>query len=181
MAASSRPDLIDPALLRPGRLDKSVLCPIPNEIDRLDILKVLTRKVDLDNDIDLSSLARATSGFTGADLRAMVYTAQLLNHKSAGCKPKKVDFLDQRESHETEVRKVEINNKEPKPLKPTLKKSPSVEKPLLTQELFLEAAKETQASVTPSEAKKYENIYARFQSGKVKGNNEDRQQKVTLA
>ena len=66
-------------------------------------------------------------------------------------------------------------------MKSNLKKAPSVEKPFLTQEQFLEAAKETQASVTPSEAKKYENIYARFQTGNVKAGNEEHQQKVTLA
>merc|ERR1711892_419842 len=80
MAASSRPDLIDPALLRPGRLDKSVLCPIPDEANRLDILKVLTRNIETENDVDLCSLAKITSGFTGADLKAMIYTSQLKCH-----------------------------------------------------------------------------------------------------
>ena len=180
MAASSRPDLIDPALLRPGRLDKSVLCPIPDEDDRLDILKVLTRNIELDSDVNLHSLAESTSGLTGADLRAMIYTAQLLSHKAATSKPKKVDFLDQKNitDHE-EVKQKDREKNHPRQLKPSLKKSPSEEKPSLTQENFLEAAQQTQASVTPSEAKKYENIYARFQSGK--DDNSAQQQKATLA
>ena len=56
LAATNRPDLIDPALLRPGRLDHHLLCPFPHLEDRLDILKVLSRNVTLDADIDLSEV-----------------------------------------------------------------------------------------------------------------------------
>uniref|UniRef100_F7G7U8 Peroxisomal ATPase PEX1 n=1 Tax=Monodelphis domestica TaxID=13616 RepID=F7G7U8_MONDO len=77
LAATSRPDLIDPALLRPGRLDKCVYCPPPDEVSRLEILKVLSDSLPLTDDVDLEHLASVTSSFTGADLKALLYNAQL--------------------------------------------------------------------------------------------------------
>ncbi|KAF5302145.1 hypothetical protein FQA39_LY10480 [Lamprigera yunnana] len=77
LAATSRPDLLDPALLRPGRLDKQILCSLPNMKDRVKILKCLSKKIILSSDIDLQSIAEKTTGYTGADLQAVLYTAQL--------------------------------------------------------------------------------------------------------
>ncbi|XP_064204357.1 peroxisome biogenesis factor 1 isoform X3 [Anguilla rostrata] len=77
LAATSRPDLIDPALLRPGRLDKSLYCPPPDQEARLEILKALTQSVPLAGDVDLEQVASATDSFTGADLKALLYNAQL--------------------------------------------------------------------------------------------------------
>ncbi|MBN3298078.1 PEX1 factor, partial [Amia calva] len=77
LAATSRPDLIDPALLRPGRLDKSLYCPPPDQEARLEILKALTQAVPLAGDVDLDQLAATTDSFTGADLKALLYNAQL--------------------------------------------------------------------------------------------------------
>jgi len=82
LAATSRPDLIDPALLRPGRLDKALLCDFPGVEDRLDIIRALATKVKLSDEVlevedDLLELARQTDGFSGADLQALVSNAQL--------------------------------------------------------------------------------------------------------
>ncbi|KAI5465960.1 P-loop containing nucleoside triphosphate hydrolase protein [Mariannaea sp. PMI_226] len=82
LAATSRPDLIDPALLRPGRLDKSLLCDMPNLEDRVDIIKALFQKIRLsdelaESDEPLTDIARRTEGFSGADLQALVSNAQL--------------------------------------------------------------------------------------------------------
>ncbi|KAF9648393.1 AAA-domain-containing protein [Thelephora ganbajun] len=77
LAATSRPDLIDSALLRPGRLDKSLLCDMPSQSDRKETLETLRKKVTLADDVDLEAIARATDGFTGADLQALVYNANL--------------------------------------------------------------------------------------------------------
>ncbi|XP_060052217.1 peroxisomal ATPase PEX1 isoform X2 [Erinaceus europaeus] len=77
LAATSRPDLIDPALLRPGRLDKCVYCPPPDQISRLEILKVLSDSLPLADDVDLQHVASITDSFTGADLKALLYNAQL--------------------------------------------------------------------------------------------------------
>jgi peroxin-1 len=77
LAATSRPDLVDPALLRPGRLDKSLLCDIPTYDERVSILKALARKLELAADVDLDALATRTPNYTGADLQAMLYNAHL--------------------------------------------------------------------------------------------------------
>lgn len=77
LAATSRPDLIDSALLRPGRLDKSVICDLPNYEDRLDILKSITRKMLLSEDVVLEDIAKETRGFSGADLQALGYNSYL--------------------------------------------------------------------------------------------------------
>uniref|UniRef100_A0A452QNX1 Peroxisomal ATPase PEX1 n=1 Tax=Ursus americanus TaxID=9643 RepID=A0A452QNX1_URSAM len=77
LAATSRPDLIDPALLRPGRLDKCVYCPPPDQVSRLEILNVLSDSLPLADDVDLQHVASATDSFTGADLKALLYNAQL--------------------------------------------------------------------------------------------------------
>lgn len=77
LAATSRPDLIDPALLRPGRLDKSILCDMPSYSDRLEILQSFTNKLECSPSIDFEQLAHDTEGFSGADLQALVYNAHL--------------------------------------------------------------------------------------------------------
>ncbi|KAF9211041.1 Peroxisome biosynthesis protein pex1 [Podila verticillata] len=77
LAATSRPDLIDPALLRPGRLDKSLLCGMPTLEERHEILACLARKMEVDEDVDLMECARRTEGLTGADLQAVLYNAHL--------------------------------------------------------------------------------------------------------
>ncbi|KJE00988.1 peroxin-1 [Cryptococcus gattii NT-10] len=79
LAATSRPDLIDPALLRPGRLDKSIICDMPSTSDRLEIMKAVVKKgkLELGEDVDLEMVARESEGFSGADLQALVYNAHL--------------------------------------------------------------------------------------------------------
>lgn len=85
LAATSRPDLIDPALLRPGRLDKSIICDLPNLDDRLDILQALSKNLVLSQDTlhatdpheSLTEIARRTEGYSGADLQAVIYNAHL--------------------------------------------------------------------------------------------------------
>ena len=86
LAATSRPDLIDPALLRPGRLDKSLICDLPSKENRLDILLTLSKKVKLHESIlqctkeqgaNLFEIASRTEGYSGADLQAVLYNAHL--------------------------------------------------------------------------------------------------------
>lgn len=77
LAATSRPDLIDPALLRPGRLDKSLLCGMPEEDERHDILGAVAKKLDLAPEVDLSDWAKRTEDYSGADLQALLYNAHL--------------------------------------------------------------------------------------------------------
>ncbi|KAG9236290.1 P-loop containing nucleoside triphosphate hydrolase protein [Amylocarpus encephaloides] len=79
LAATSRPDLIDPALLRPGRLDKSLICDLPGLDDRIDILHALGKKLKLHPEVieALPEIATQTAGYSGADLQALIYNAHL--------------------------------------------------------------------------------------------------------
>jgi cell division protease FtsH len=78
IAATNRPDVLDPALLRPGRFDRRVVVPRPDVRGREEILRVHTRKIPIADDVDLSVLARGTPGFSGADLANMVNEGALL-------------------------------------------------------------------------------------------------------
>ena len=82
MAATNRADVLDKALLRPGRFDRIVNVPIPDLISREEILKVHLKKVKIADDIDVKKLARATSGCTGADLSNFINTAAILATKA---------------------------------------------------------------------------------------------------
>ncbi|RLG60693.1 hypothetical protein DRN84_04310 [Candidatus Geothermarchaeota archaeon] len=77
IAATNRPDILDPALLRPGRFDKIIFVPPPDEEARYEIFKIHTRKMPLADDVDLRELARLTEYYTGADIEAVVIEAGL--------------------------------------------------------------------------------------------------------
>ncbi|HEX2932068.1 MAG TPA: ATP-dependent zinc metalloprotease FtsH [Candidatus Binatia bacterium] len=91
IAATNRPDVLDPALLRPGRFDRHVVVPRPDIRGREGILQVHTRKVPLSMDVDVSVLARSTPGFTGADLENLVNEAAL---SAARNDQEKVNMVD---------------------------------------------------------------------------------------
>jgi cell division protease FtsH len=78
MAATNRPDVLDPALLRPGRFDRNVVIERPDWRDREQILRVHTRKIALSGDVDLAVIAKGTPGMTGADLESLVNEAAIL-------------------------------------------------------------------------------------------------------
>jgi cell division protease FtsH len=78
IAATNRPDVLDPALLRPGRFDRQIVVPNPDVVGREKILRVHVRKVPLAPDVDLKVIARGTPGFSGADLMNLVNEAALL-------------------------------------------------------------------------------------------------------
>jgi transitional endoplasmic reticulum ATPase len=78
IAATNRPDMLDPAVLRPGRFDKILLVNAPEEKGRLNILKVHTKNMPLAKDVSLTDLAKKTEGFTGADIEGLVREAALL-------------------------------------------------------------------------------------------------------
>jgi cell division protease FtsH len=78
IAATNRPDVLDPALLRPGRFDRRIVVPRPDLNGRIGILQVHTRKVPLGSDVDLEILSRGTPGFSGADLESLVNEAALI-------------------------------------------------------------------------------------------------------
>ncbi|XP_065353824.1 peroxisomal ATPase PEX1-like [Cloeon dipterum] len=78
LAASSRPDLIDRALLRPGRFDTMLHCNLPTRLERSEILQILSSGLKISSDTDLNKLAEMTDGFCGADIQALLQTAQLV-------------------------------------------------------------------------------------------------------
>jgi len=92
LAATNRPDVLDPALLRPGRFDRQVVVPIPDVKGRLEILKVHTRKIPLDSDVNLELIARGTPGFSGADLSNLVNEAALLAARKSKSKVDMPEF-----------------------------------------------------------------------------------------
>ncbi len=92
MAATNRPEVLDPALLRPGRFDRQIVVDRPDRAGRLAILRVHARKVPLDDDVDLEVLARRTPGFAGADLANLVNEAALLAARAGRDRVTMVDF-----------------------------------------------------------------------------------------
>ncbi len=92
IAATNRPDVLDPALLRPGRFDRRIVIPRPDVKGRLEILKVHTRNKPLAEDVDLEVIAKATPGFSGADLANLVNEAALIAARKNKNKIEMVDF-----------------------------------------------------------------------------------------
>ncbi|HEX4980736.1 MAG TPA: AAA family ATPase, partial [Ilumatobacteraceae bacterium] len=97
MAATNRPDILDPALLRPGRFDRQIVVPLPEYEERLAILEVHSRDKRMGKDVDLQTMARATPGMSGADLANLVNEAALIavrrNSKEIG----RIDFENARD------------------------------------------------------------------------------------
>jgi len=92
IAATNRPDVLDPALLRPGRFDRRVIVPRPDLNGRLGILKVHAKKTPMDDTVDLALIARGTPGFSGADLEILVNEAALYAAREERDKVRMVDF-----------------------------------------------------------------------------------------
>ncbi len=97
IAATNRPDVLDPALLRPGRFDRQIVVDWPDVRGREGILKVHTRKIPLDDDVDLNAIARSTAGMAGADIANLVNEAALLAARRNRKKVTGQDFVDARD------------------------------------------------------------------------------------
>ncbi len=94
MAATNRPDVLDPALLRPGRFDRQIVVPRPDIVGRKKILQVHVRKILLSPDVDLNVIARGTPGFSGADLANLVNEAALLAARRSKRMVTQLEFED---------------------------------------------------------------------------------------
>ncbi len=97
VAATNRPDVLDPALLRPGRFDRHVVVPLPDVRGREGILGVHARRTPLDEDVDLGTIAKGTPGFSGADLENLVNEAALLAARNDKSKVQMEDFESAKE------------------------------------------------------------------------------------
>ncbi|KPK99872.1 MAG: cell division protein FtsH [candidate division Zixibacteria bacterium SM23_73_3] len=116
LAATNRPDVLDPALLRPGRFDRQIVVDTPDVKGREGILKVHTRKIPLAKDVNLSILARGTPGLSGADLANIVNEAALLGARRNHDKVTMQDFEEAKDKvmMGTERRSLVINEEEKK-------------------------------------------------------------------
>ncbi|MGM0444507.1 MAG: ATP-dependent zinc metalloprotease FtsH [Fibrobacterota bacterium] len=108
IAATNRPDVLDPALLRPGRFDRQIVVDSPDIQGRVGILKVHTKKVPLADDVDLEIISKGTPGFSGADLANLVNEAALL---AARFNSKVVSMLDFEEARDKIIMGMERNSK----------------------------------------------------------------------
>ncbi|KAH7882751.1 P-loop containing nucleoside triphosphate hydrolase protein [Phlebopus sp. FC_14] len=188
LAATSRPDLIDSALLRPGRLDKSILCDMPDEDDRKDILNAVSRKVTLAPSVDLGEIAKRTHGFSGADLQALVYNAHLrVVHASIDARPKtsrasqlgdekRIDYvvlggeqkaLSRAEESEIQKRLQRIRSSATE-TNAEIKAPTEPQKHEITREDLLEALKTTRPSVSREELDRLDRIYSSFVSDRTR-------------
>ena len=97
IAATNRPDILDPALLRPGRFDRQIVVPLPEHDERLAILKVHSRDKRMGADVDLETMARATPGMSGADLANLVNEAALFAVRRGSKQVERIDFENARD------------------------------------------------------------------------------------
>ena len=93
IAATNRPDILDEALLRPGRFDRTIEVPLPNEESRKDILKIHTKKMNLDEELDFDRLSASTDGLSGADLKAVCTEAGMFAIRANRRKVIQNDFM----------------------------------------------------------------------------------------
>jgi cell division protease FtsH len=94
LAATNRPEILDPALLRPGRFDRRIAVQPPDRVGRREILRIHTRSVPVDPDVDLDAIAATTPGMTGADLALLVNEAALFAARRSHATVQRADFTD---------------------------------------------------------------------------------------
>jgi transitional endoplasmic reticulum ATPase len=147
IAATNRPDILDPALLRPGRFDKVIAVQIPDKKSRLEIFKVHTSKMLLNKDIDFDKLAEKTENYSGADIESLCREAGMIAMRS---------FIYDREKHKESKDIKEVKeSKETKTVKKSTPKKPKLE---IGDVEFNEALKRIGASIPPEELKKYQEL-----------------------
>ena len=112
MAASNRPDILDEALLRPGRFDRIIRIPLPEEDARMKIMKIHTKGMSVVKGLNYKVLARDTEGFSGADLRALCVEAGMKAIKNKRSKTTMKDFKEALEKVKGRLNDAEISEPE---------------------------------------------------------------------
>ena len=112
MAASNRPDILDEALLRPGRFDRIIKIPLPEKAARLKILKIHTKKMNIVKGLDFNKISSATEGLSGADLRALCVEAGMNAIKNKRAKIKYTDFSEALEKIRNRLGDTELSEPE---------------------------------------------------------------------
>ncbi|CCH59043.1 hypothetical protein TBLA_0B02000 [Henningerozyma blattae CBS 6284] len=181
LAATSRPDLIDPALLRPGRLDKSIICDMPNHQEREEILQTITsvntnlpNKIIIDENVNLNDIAQKTENYTGADLQGLCYNAYLKAvHRSLESEnvPNKGTTVEEN-SHRIEDEEYFIinDNKGDGYIYKNASANSSTQSPAtlnphtvkVTPECLTKALHDTKPSISQHELAKLQSIYTKF-------------------
>ncbi|CAG7674180.1 unnamed protein product [Allacma fusca] len=153
IGATNRPDIIDPAILRPGRLDQLIYIPLPDEKSREAIFRANLRKSPVSKDVELTYLSKVTHGFSGADLTEICQRA---------CK------LAIRQSIDAEIRKERERESNPDAVMDTDEEDPV---PEITKAHFEEAMKFARRSVSDNDIRKYEMFAQTLQQSRGFGNN----------
>ncbi|KAH6914246.1 peroxisome biogenesis factor 1 [Coprinopsis sp. MPI-PUGE-AT-0042] len=192
LAATSRPDLIDSALLRPGRLDKSILCNMPDHEDRKDILQAVGKKLTVSSSVNWDRIAELTDGFSGADLQAILYNAHLdaihstlesatsSTDSSRGTEEKPVTYrvlggphdqsvtMSRAEKSAFERRLQHIQARRASKTQAGIQKDATSQLPVkrhqISEEDILTAIKSVRPSVAPEERRRLDRIYRAFVS-----------------
>lgn len=154
IGATNRPDIIDPAILRPGRLDQLIYIPLPDEPSRLGIMKATLRKTPVSKDVDLNYLAKITNGFSGADLTEISQRACKLAIRE--CIEKEIALERERRDNPDIVPMDEDNQEDPVPE--------------LTRAHFEEAMRYARRSVSDGDIRKYEMFAKTLQQSRGFGN-----------
>ncbi|PFH52085.1 hypothetical protein AMATHDRAFT_57931 [Amanita thiersii Skay4041] len=191
LAATSRPDLIDPALLRPGRLDKALLCDMPSQDERKDILLAIGRKVSMSPSVDLDEIAAVTEGFSGADLQALLYNAHLevVHQVMAEKTPSLARAINKEESIEyttfggpvgksvrskaedmalqKRLHQIKKSLQSRSDNEPTMTTVEASHEYLIDEEHIYKVLKTTKPSVSPQERRRLDHIYQGFVSNRT--------------
>ncbi|AET41333.1 AAA family ATPase CDC48 Ecym_8037 [Eremothecium cymbalariae DBVPG len=151
IGATNRPDQIDPAILRPGRLDQLIYVPLPDEVGRISILKAQLRKAPLEPGLDLTAIAKATQGFSGADLSYIVQRAAKFAIRDS-IEAQKRSAAEKAEKIKTED--VEMSDANAPAEQDAEEEVDAV--PYITREHFADAMKTAKRSVSDAELRRYE-------------------------
>ncbi|RLV88518.1 Cell division control protein 48 [Meyerozyma sp. JA9] len=160
IGATNRPDQIDPALLRPGRLDQLIYVPLPDEPARLSILQAQLRNTPLEPGLDLNSIAKAAHGFSGADLSYIVQRAAKFAIKDSI----EAQIRSEKSKVKTEGDDVEMSEAKPKTEGEEEEEEDPV--PYITRAHFEEAMKTAKRSVSDAELRRYEAYAQQLQSSR---------------
>ena len=209
VAATARPDLIDKALLRPGRLDVSSYCGMPDHTERVDIFKAASRNISLSDTADFSELASKTEGYTGADIAAVLSTARLsciqkVVDTTTQLASMNIDTVDEKTAHagvehtwsllqgSAAVKQQDIQEDDLDDHLVSLgickiktadvsANTSSVAVPSLTQDDLIAALAETHPSISPFDVVKNNSRYENYRDARASPSSPKQGQRTTLA
>ena len=172
LAATSRPDMIDPALLRPGRLDKSIFVDFPSFEERLDIIFKITRTIPICSEVSIPELATNTEGYSGADLQSLLYTAHLSAINERLRKTEKITQIGEVPFQiiHGDIDPNEVRHKLNQLRATNIERNGSSDPIFVSTNHLMEAFKDSKPSLRSSELKKFKSLYEQFDSKVVQTN-----------